>query len=158
MSTASPSAHPLLRDPVIGGSWTIGVRVRTALNRTSLTAALAAGEDPHSRADLALRARQLTTMRSRNSIARSLEHAVRSAEDPRPRMSSAVPLARRDVRAARSALRDLVAALLQEGDVSPRGVALAERLLTDGTSPLYLERTNDALWRAVVNASEALRV
>jgi hypothetical protein len=62
------------------------------------------------------------------------------------------------VRAARAALRDLAFALRSDGPVSAQGVALTERLLTDGTSPLYLERTNDALWRAAVEATQALRV
>jgi hypothetical protein len=97
-------------------------------------------------------------MRRRVAIARALDQALANAEDPRVRMSAAVPLARRDVRAARSSLRDLAAALREDGEVSPRGVALAERLLTDGTSPLYVERTNDALWHAVNDATVALRV
>ena len=51
----------------------------------------------------------------------------------------------------------LALALREQDAVSPRGVALAEQLLTDGTGPLYIERTNDALWRAAVDALEALR-
>jgi len=145
-----------LRDPATNGSRSLALRMRTAINRPRLTASLAAGQDPASNPELGLRARQLTAMRHRVAIARALEETVASAEDPRVRMSAAAPLARREVRAARSSLRRLAAALREDGEVSPRGVALAERLLTDGSGPLYVERTNDALWRAATGATEAL--
>jgi hypothetical protein len=156
--SSSSSAPTMLRDPAAGGARGIGVHIRTALTRGRLTASLAAGEDASASPELALRARQLTTTRNRSSIALSLERAVADAEAPRSSRSSAAPLARPDVRAARAALRDLAGALRNQHEVSPRGVALTEMLLTDGSGPLYVERTTDALWRAVIEATDALRV
>jgi hypothetical protein len=40
--------------------------------------------------------------------------------------------------------------------VNASGVVLAQRLLTDGTGPLYIEARNDELWRAAREASAAL--
>ena len=90
-------------------------------------------------------------------LADSLKEAIRVSERrANPRVSASVPVVRVDVRAARAALLDLECSLRRDGDVSPVGVVLAERLLTDGNGPLYVKSANDALWHAARDASAAL--
>jgi hypothetical protein len=78
---------------------------------------------------------ELTSARHRLTLARSLRGAVRDAQRPG---ISASPLNRRAALAAAAELND-VASLLEDvrRPVTPRGVLLTTRLLTDGGSPLY---------------------
>jgi hypothetical protein len=135
----------------------IGVHVRVLLHRTRLDNALLDGADPASSPELGLRARQLTATRHRRVLADSLDEVMRIAEGPKaPRLAASAPLVRADVRAARGALLDLGRSLQREGEVNPAGVILAERLLTDGSGPLYMKAENDALWHAAHEANAAL--
>jgi hypothetical protein len=81
---------------------------------------------------------ELTSARHRLTLARSLRGVVHDARRPG---ISASPLNRRAVLAAAAALND-VASLLEDArhPVTPRGVLLTTRLLTDGGSPLYGRR------------------
>lgn len=130
----------------------IGVR----LHRIRLDAMLAEGADPAASPELRLRARQLTQMSHRRALAAGFEKALATAEGPRPRLSSAVAPAKYEVRAARAALLELCQDLRERATVAPAGVALARDLLTDGTSPLYIESLGDALWHALRRATAAL--
>jgi len=107
------------------------------------------GSDPIE--DLALRSRQLTRVRARRQLARSLRARVNDAERPAaPRLSAAVPLSRRAVRAWRESLLGIAERLERPDPVNPCGVARVLMLLTDGTGPLYnpaaAERMSDAVW------------
>lgn len=130
----------------------IGVR----LHRARLDAILAEGADPAASPELQLRARQLTRPSHRQALAAGFEKALAAAEGPRPRFSSAVAPAKYEVRAARAALLELCQDLRERPTVAPAGMALARQLLTDGTSPLYIESRNDALWHALRRATAAL--
>ncbi len=135
----------------------IGLYLRALAHRGRLDSELLEGADPGVSAELELRAAQLTSRRHRRVLADSLEEIMRVAErSSAPRVSASAPLVRADVRAARAALLDLECSLRREGDVRPAGVILAERLLTDGSGPLYVESENDALWHAARDASAAL--
>jgi hypothetical protein len=81
--------------------------------------------------------RRLQRPRRRASLAHALEDLVRTAE----RWPTLLPSARpvfdpRQIRRAAPELR-AIAALLRSSPVDARGLALVERLLTSGASPLY---------------------
>lgn len=79
--------------------------------------------------------RRLLALRTRNTLARSFERLLREASDPTP----AIRVKLFDAQTVTAVADDLHALirLLRADDAPPRGVALAQRLLTDGTSPLY---------------------
>jgi hypothetical protein len=135
----------------------IGLFARVLVHRGRLDRQLLEGIDPASSPELALRARQLTAQRHRRVLADSIDEVMRLAgPGGTRRISASAPLVRADVRAARAALLDLECSLRRDGEVAPAGVILAERLLTDGSGPLYMKSENDALWHAARDASAAL--
>jgi hypothetical protein len=81
---------------------------------------------------------RLLTRRRRKGLARNLDTMVRYATNP-PRIITRGSRPLFDLRVIASVAPDLraVIALLQTEPVRPRGVALTERLMTDGHSPLY---------------------
>jgi hypothetical protein len=116
-------------------------RVRAALNASlhgwELDRQLAAGCDPESDAALAVRARRITSSRSRRRIADGLARVVGSVE-PAPRAFTAA--ARPDgaeVIAARTVLMSLERRLRGEAQIAPAGAAMLGLLLIDCTGPLY---------------------
>jgi hypothetical protein len=130
------------------------LRVRTALHRVRLDAALAAGADPTESRELSLRAGQLTGRKRRRGLAASLEQAVEAAEHRRG--GAAVPVHRPAVREARAELLCLARELVERPHLSPRGVALTTTLLSDGTGPLYRPAAKGELAAAVARARHAL--
>lgn len=130
------------------------LRVRTALHRVRLDSALAAGADPAESRELSLRAGQLTGRKRRQGLAASLEHAVEAAE--RPRGGASVPVHRPAVREARAELLCLARELVERPHLSPRGVVLVTKLLSDGAGPLYRPGANADLAAAVARARHAL--
>jgi hypothetical protein len=70
--------------------------------------------------------------------------------------AAAPPLATRDIRTSRSGLLELAQTLRENRDVYASGVALAQRLLTDGSGPLYVYGLDDELWHAARDAIAAL--
>ena len=118
---------------------------------------LAAGASPSSSPDLELRSQQLLSARNRRVLAQSLERMVDAGEE-RPRAySSVVPLRRAAILRERQALLALAAELRDtDQQVFVRGVALVERLLTDGCSPFYMETEEETLGGAVRHARSAL--
>ena len=158
MSSATAHLPTNLNEQSRGARRSSGVRthIGVLVHRARLDRRLAEGVDPATSRELTLRARQITRESYRHSLASSFEEVLASADRPSPRLSSAVPPARREVRAARAALLDLCRALREDAVVEPAGIALAQQLLTDGTGPLYIESHNDALWHAVRRAVAAL--
>jgi hypothetical protein len=139
--TAGPSSAPP----------TFRRRLRVQLHKGRLDQQLAEGFGPDPIEDRALRARQLTRMRTRRQLARSLRARVNDAQRPAaPRMSAAVPLSRRVVLRWRESLLGLAERLERPDPVNPCGVARVLVLLTDGTGPLYnpgaADRMGDAVW------------
>jgi hypothetical protein len=82
--------------------------------------------------------RRLLTRKRRTGLARSFDTMVRYATNP-PRIITRGARPLFDVRMIASVAPDLraVIGLLQTGPARARGVALTERLITDGHSPLY---------------------
>jgi hypothetical protein len=126
------------------------------LRRGSLDRSLAAGTDPAASPALSRRARQLTSRRSRAGLATSIRDLLDAAEE-RPRgFTSAVPIQRRAILRERQLLLQLAADLDSQDELEPRGIALVERLLIDGGSPVYVDRPEGALHGALVHAHAAL--
>ena len=71
------------------------------LRKSSLDRRIALGADPHESPELARRARQLSSPRCRAGLAAALRRMVEAAEEPRPVMTSQVPLNRREILAER---------------------------------------------------------
>jgi hypothetical protein len=114
----------------------IRVRDRAAahLRSLQLDAELAAGEPVTTDRLRAVRAAMLVAPALRRQLARGwqgvLSHPNRGI----------IPVRRSDVLAAQDDIHELAAALRCAGPVAPRGVAIANLLLTDGTGPLYVSR------------------
>ncbi len=141
------AVHPRLRD-----------RLSARLHADRIDRDLAAGASPDGDVVVALRARHLTSDRTRRALAGGVRRAVREAEDPLASAFSPVPRNRSAIMTARADLEQLRSTLLAGGPVSPRGVALAEDLLTDGQGPLYNHRTRQDLARRVHATIEALDI
>jgi hypothetical protein len=120
------------------------LRARVLARRERLDRMLIEGADPVATDELTLRAYQLSRPSHRCALAASVDDAVRSAAARSRRSPAAPPLAREGIGLASSALAELSRALREEPVVAARGVALAQRVLTDGAGPLYVE-SGDAL-------------
>jgi hypothetical protein len=81
--------------------------------------------------------RRLARARTRVRLAASFEQVIDEALAPRRVAPDPIPMVRPRVAAAAAAELSAVAASLRGSSPGLRGVALAERLLTDGGSPLY---------------------
>lgn len=133
------------------------VRLRVAVRRFALTQRLAEGADPASSPELELRARQLTGDRERTTLARTLERTLEEVNRPRMTLVGGTPLRRREVLAAAEPLQRMIERLRDGRPVAPEGMALIERIITDGAwSPLYNVTAPGALRRLTVLATAAL--
>ena len=107
-------------------------------------------------AALSRRARQLTSVRGRHSLAAGLRGVIdggraAAAHLSRRCRSSAGPILR-----ARPELERLAAELEADEPVKLAGIARVQLLLTEGSSPLYTALPTDALDDAVAHALAAL--
>jgi hypothetical protein len=116
----------------------LGLRIRVATHRATLTERLAEGTDPASSPELALRASQLTTDRRRRQLARSLRRTVNEARHPAPTRALVSIVNRHAVFEAEDAIQAMIGRLASPDSVTVKGMAMLERILTDGaSSPLY---------------------
>lgn len=133
------------------------LRALVASRRRSLTRRLAAGAEPASSAALALRARQLTSERSRRAQGRSLRRAVFDAHHLAPTRYAFGLIRRGAVLDAEPAIDLLVKRLHSPVPVTAEGAALVDRMLSDGAwSPMYSPAGPGALRWCVVVATAAL--
>jgi len=133
--------------PVRG--WEARRTLRAARRRAD--AELVASRLPSPR--LAWRTAELVDADNRVELGRSLTAIVHAADERL--LPSASPLDRNAVRAARAQLLSLAAHLFDlSRPVTPRGVLIVERLLVDGTGPLYQAGSPNRL-RAVVSDADA---
>jgi hypothetical protein len=114
----------------------LSLRLRTLWQRDRLDYQLARGVDPAESDQLELRAQQL--LRSRTDLATAIEGVVERAHRP-ARFSVEVPLRRAEVRAGRDDLLALARRLRSSAPIDVDGVAMTSNLLTDASSPLYLD-------------------
>jgi hypothetical protein len=112
-------------------------RLRARLQRRRLDAALAAGADPWSAAELMLRASRLSSLGERQEIAAALDALVTLAEQDRP-VSHTVHLRCGVVLEQRDTLLELAARLREPAPVSVAVVATLAWLAQDASSPAYV--------------------
>lgn len=130
-------------------------RVSARLQARSLDRALARGESPESSALLAHRARALLRADTRLELAASLGRLAAGAA-PRGALGSRLSASGAATDGARRDLERLAERLQEPGPVSPRGVALAQELLSDGAGPLFWTQSGDDLGARVRLAIAAL--
>jgi hypothetical protein len=138
------------RPPALGGQTPFGLRrlltpVRARLRRRRLDAALVAGADPCDSPVLAYRAARLTSERSRERLAASVDGVLAAAARPARALSAAVEPHRDEVADAGPLLAQVGEVLRSRAPVYSQGVAMLEQLLKDGGSPLYLPAWPGAL-------------
>ena len=121
----------------------LGLEVVVWWRGIELDRRLAAGEDPRASDALALRARRLTSARSRRRVADGLAGVLRSAGNGSPGFTAAVRPRSGDVlepsaaSAASAAIASIERRLRAPAPMGPRGMALVRLLLIDGNGPLY---------------------
>lgn len=120
-------------------AWYQTLRLRVRWSHWSLDEKLAAGVDPATDPALILRAAQLGSARNRRRLSAWLERLVKDSDAAPPTFSAAVPTARDQVLEARGSLLFLAHLLRDAERLRPRGIAMVQRLLTDGGSVLYME-------------------
>jgi hypothetical protein len=130
-----------------GPAW----RYDCEVNALDLDAALAEGADPDSSKALALRAQQLADPKRRAKIARSIDQLLdvaerRAAVQP---CVSHMPTWTQGVESPQAQLLDVADRL--EGEDSPpvKGLAMADLLVEDAGSPLYVHQPAERLRTAV---------
>lgn len=135
---------------------TLRNRVRARWAGAELDRQIAGGADPGADPLLKRRADRLVTPAFCARLAAGLERVVASVEKPKTTLTAAVPVRRRAVRGARRELLALAGDLRHMRAPHPRGVAMAERLITDPYSPLYTATSSDEIERAVRAAAHWL--
>jgi hypothetical protein len=134
------------------------LRLRVRLQRRRLNNELAAGFDPHTSDELALRARQLTDRSTRRRVARSLRGVVSDVEDRRAAvLGSGVPVCRK-VLPWREGLLGLAERLDGRDPVNASGVARTLLVLTDGSGPIYNPAARRSIGEAVWWIAEGLQL
>jgi hypothetical protein len=88
-------------------------------------------------------------------IALGIEGLVRDSRRPPRYLTAAVPFRTEAVREAAPQLLELAVVLKTSPEPDPRGVALADRLLTDPAGPVYSKDTGDVR-AAAIDARRAL--
>ena len=127
-------------------------RAVARLRARRLDCALADGAPPEATAPLALRARRLTALCMRRSIADTYRRLVREAhEGGASGHARLIPSAGRVI-AATDELTRLADRLSTPGPVGAQGVAEALLLLSDGTGPLYNPRSDGTLRASAARA------
>jgi hypothetical protein len=140
-----------------GRTQRLRVRLHATLHRGELTRALAEGADPTTSDELALRAEQLTSARSRRSLARALRRTLDEAHRPPLARSRVVIIRRGAVLGAEAAIRSMIDRLGSAEPLRAQGMAMAERILTNADgSPLYNPAGPGALEREISVAAEAM--
>jgi len=132
-------------------SWEAKRALRAARQRAD--AELVSARLPSPR--LAWRTAELVDADNRVELSRSLTAIVHAADERL--LPSASPIDRNAVRGARAQLLSLAAHLCDlSRPVTPRGVLIVERLLVDGSGPLYQRGSSNRLSLAVADADAAL--
>jgi len=133
------------------------LRTRVYVHRHGLTHALANGAGPETDPELALRAAQLTSLRGRRALARTLRRTVDDAHRPIANVFRVPLIRRRAVLEAEPAIRAMIDRLDGPADVAAEGMAMADEIITNANrSPLYNPSEPGSLRRQIKVATEAL--
>jgi hypothetical protein len=156
-SRRAASARKPASSPVVAVRPTLRDRMSAQWWPRRLDRALADGAPPEASPALALRARRLTELARRRSLAGSLRRIVREPPDgSRPSLGRIRP-DRNGVEAARDELTALADGLTDPRPVAAHGVAQAWLLVTDGTGPLYNPCSRASLRAGAARAARELR-
>jgi len=156
-TTAFELSPPHDRGGSISGGAPVALRLRVYLTRGRLARQIASGRSCDATAPLALRARQLTNRRTRKQIARQLREIVDYVDRVGSRrVISAVVIERGAVADGRKPLLRLAKRLERTAPISPKGIALAQTLLTDGLGPLFNRQSRLSVAEAVCVIEDAL--
>ena len=129
-------------------------RVRVAVKRDALTRQLAQGADPEATPELILRAGQLTNNRRRRQMARTWRRTIDEAKRPAMTRAMVGIINRRAVLEGEDAIREMIERLSSPEPVTAKGMAMADRIVTDGiSSPLYNPAERGSLRRQVLAAT-----
>ena len=155
MPGAAVEPHPYALNEHRPGPLT---RLWARLRGTQLDRALAGGASPSESQQLAVRAGQLVDTAERNRIARSIQSVLDLAEEGGRIFlgPTRLPVERERIEANRTQLERIVETLLGSRPVSPRGVAMARRLITDFRGPIYTGGRNNRLPEALTATQSAL--
>jgi hypothetical protein len=160
MSTTSVSSKSTHRDRRRGDHEVrrlLPLRVRVAINRDALTRELATGAPAAGSSELSLRAAQLSSRHLRRRLAGTWRETTKEARQPAAHFAYAPIIRRRAVIDADDAINALVARLSDSEPVAAQGMAMLERLTTDGaSSPLYVAAEPGTLRRQLIVATEAM--
>jgi hypothetical protein len=133
------------------------LQIRVAIHRDALTRELATGAPDAASSELALRAAQLSSRRHRRRLAGSWRQTTKEARQPAAHFAFAPLTRRRAVIDADDAINALIDRLSNGEPVAAQGMAMLDRLTTDGaTSPLYVSAEPGTLRRQVLVATEAM--
>ncbi len=145
------------RSPVSSSRMPLRARVASRLRAGALDARLRAGEPLDACPELACRAAHLTAAPARHTIADGLQRAaLRAALPAEAVFTTRIPVQREAATDAFRPLTDLAARLRDDGaPARAQGVALALRLLTDGTAPLHAPSAPGTLRADALLALEA---
>jgi hypothetical protein len=123
-------------------------RFRARALTVSLDRELAAGCPPGFSPALAIRAREIVSSAGRGELARRWANVLDFASrGPYPRSPRALRCGA--VVAAAAELQEMISVLSGGLPIDARGAAMASRILTDGTGPLYNPRSDVQLGTAV---------
>jgi hypothetical protein len=143
---------PVLGDAAVIRPVRLADRMLARALGASLDHQLASGCPPESSRLLAARARDIVSLRHRESLARSWGHLLRVARRAPTLRTPAVPLNAAGLLAAEPAIRELMERLSAPLPVTAQGVAAATIPLTNATSPVYGRQSPDALARLLDDA------
>jgi hypothetical protein len=139
------------------GQASLGLRARAFFTRVALDRQIFRGAPCEANDALTLRTRQLTDPRTQQAIARNLRGVIDYVDRHESRaVISTVVIEPRAVNDGREALTELAEQLERAGAVSPRGIILARRLLSDGLSPLFNLACKRTVSQAVAEIQHAL--
>jgi hypothetical protein len=135
----------------------IALAIRVALRRHALTRDLAAGAPPALSPELTARAAQLVTPHHRRQAARAWRRTLREARQLRIGRRYFSIIRRSAVIDAEDAIDALISRLNDTRPVAGQGMAILDRLITDGAdSPLYCAAQDGSLRRQIRVAIEAM--
>ena len=136
----------------------VSLRLRVLATRWRLDREIASGSMLGPADALMLRVEQLVHEETRGRIARDLRGVVEYVDrrGPRP-VLTAVVIEPGAVRSGRRVILDLARTLEGTAPVTPRGIVMARRLLTDGTSPLFNPDSELNVTEAVWAVQDALQ-
>lgn len=155
MATISDTAAA--PDPALASPPPLPLRTRVYVRRHDLTHALARGTRPTTGPELALRAAQLTSPRSRKGLARTLRRTVDDAHRPATNAFRVALIRRSAVLEAEPAIRAMIDRLNSPAEVDAEGMAIADEIITNANrSPLYNPSEPGTLRRQIKVATEAL--